>query len=163
LQKKRGAMLKLKLLFLLILFSGSLSFAQNSTDSLTATPPPKEDKIAKLIEKVFKYSPLPFSGYSTETSTIFGITKYNGFKIKSKTLADSLIQPSSVLLYGYYTMNNQYKIYANIDLMHGDNKYNSKIEFLLLDYPSLYFGIGNDTKEDKQVLIDFKNILLIVK
>ncbi len=44
--------------------------------------------------------------------------------------------------------------------MHGANKFNSKFEFLLLDYPSLYFGIGNNTKEDNKVLIDFKNIML---
>jgi hypothetical protein len=144
------------LLFLVIFISLNL-FSQNSDSTAIA---PKDDKFAIVIEKVFKYFPLPFAGYSTETSTVFGITKYNGFKVKSTTLPDSLIQPSSVLLYGYYTMNNQYKIYANIDLMHGDNRFNSKFEFLLLDYPSLYFGIGDNTSEDDEVLIDFKNILI---
>jgi len=147
---KRILLLSTVLIFAINLFS-------QTNDSLKVKP--KEDKVAIIIEKVFKYFPLPFAGYSTETSTVFGITKYNGFKIKSNLLPDSLIQPSSVLLYGYYTMNNQYKIYANIDLMHGDNKFNSKFEFLLLDYPSLYFGIGNNTSEDDEVLIDFKNIM----
>jgi hypothetical protein len=148
--------IRVLLLFLVIFISLNL-FSQNSDSTAIA---PKEDKAAIIIEKVFKYFPLPFAGYSTETSTVFGITKYNGFKVKSTTLPDSLIQPSSVLLYGYYTMNNQYKIYANIDLMHGDNRFNSKFEFLLLDYPSLYFGIGDNTSEDDEVLIDFKNILI---
>ena len=147
-----------KALLLLILLSFSYNlFSQKQDISPVGI---KKDKVASIIEKVFKYFPLPFAGYSTETSTVFGITKYNGFKIKSHKLADSLIQPSSVLLYGYYTLNNQYKIYTNIDLMHGANKFNSKFEFLLLDYPSLYFGIGNNTKEDNKVLIDFKNIML---
>ncbi len=147
-----------KALLLLILLSFSYNlFSQKQDISSVGI---KNDKVASIIEKVFKYFPLPFAGYSTETSTVFGITKYNGFKIKSHKLADSLIQPSSVLLYGYYTLNNQYKIYTNIDLMHGANKFNSKFEFLLLDYPSLYFGIGNNTKEDNKVLIDFKNIML---
>jgi len=146
-------------IFFLFIFSFAYSQSNKQAKDSTITPQ-KEDKVAKIIEKVFKYAPLPFAGYSTETSTVFGITKYNGFKIKSSILPDSLIQPSSVLLYGYYTMNKQYKVYANIDLMHGDNKFNSKFEFLLLDYPSLYFGIGNNTSEDDEVLIDFKNIMV---
>jgi len=151
---------KIAFIIFLTLLSNSV-FSQSSNDNRNDTiSPPKEDKAAMIIEKVFKYAPLPFAGYSTETSTLFGITKYNGFKIKSDVLADSLIQPSSVLLYIYYTMNNQYKIYSNIDLMHGDNRFNSKLEFLLLDYPSLYFGIGNNTSEEEQVLIDFKNIMI---
>jgi len=145
-------------ILLLILIKGAFSQNNNvNSDSLSLQ---KEDKVAIFIEKVFKYAPLPFVGYSTETSTVFGITKYNGFKIKSSSLADSLIQPSSILLYGYYTANNQYKVNLNIDLMHGNNKYNSKLDFILLDYPSLYFGVGNTTLENEEVLIDFKNILV---
>ncbi len=150
-------MKKKALLILLILGSVINNYAQKA---IADTIKPKEDKLAKTIEKVFKYSPLPFAGYSTETSTVFGITKYNGFKIKNDNLSDSLIQPSSILIYGYYTLNKQYKIYANIDLMTGANKYNTKLEFLILDYPSLYFGIGNNSNEENQILIDFKNILV---
>ncbi len=144
-----------------LMFFSLETFSQNKGNKQFANRgESKKYKVAKVIEKVFKYAPLPFAGYSTETSTVFGITKYNGFKIKSKTLADSLIQPSSILLYGYYTLNKQYKIYTNIDLMHASNRFNSKLEFLLLDYPSLYFGIGNSTSENKSVLVDFKNIMI---
>jgi len=142
----------------IILFFPFQTYAQEKSP-VKDTIVENDDKVAHFIEKVFKYAPIPFAGYSTETSTVFGITKYNGFKIKSDVLPDSLIQPSSVLLYGYYTMNKQYKIYANIDLMHGDNKYNSKFEFLILDYPSLYFGIGNASHEEDELLVDFKNIM----
>ena len=137
----------------------NVAYSQESNNSDTSITVNKGDKLAKLIENVFKYAPIPFAGYSTETSTVFGITKYNGFKIKSDELADSLIQPSSVLLYAYYTMNKQYKIYADIDLMHGANRFNSKLEFLLLDYPSLYFGIGDNTTEDKEILNDIAKVL----
>ena len=152
-------MSKIGVIFILLSILVKVSFAQETKLNSDTTDLPKEDKVAIIIEKVFKYAPLPFVGYSTETSTIFGITKYNGFKIKSRDLADSLIQPSSILLYGYYTANKQYKVNFNIDLMHGSNKYNSKFDFTLLDYPSLYFGIGNSTSENEEVLIDFKNIL----
>ena len=144
-----------------LIFSFQTSISQvTNTASDTSQNNIKEDKVANFIEKAFKYSPLPFAGYSTETSTVFGITKYNAFKIKSDALPDSLIQPSSVLLYAYYTLNKQYKINANIDIMHGSNKYNSKLDFLFLNYPSLFFGIGNNTNEDDQVLIDFKNFMI---
>jgi hypothetical protein len=137
------------ILLVLMLLMGNSVYAQNrDSTSKTNETSSKQDKVAPFIEKVFKYAPIPFAGYSTETSTVIGITKYNGFKIKSINLPDSLIQPSSVLLYAYYTLNKQYKLYANIDLMHGDNKYNSKLEILLLDYPSLFFGIGDNTTED---------------
>ena len=144
----------------MLFFIVQVGFSQNVNNNADSTNVQSEDKVAELIEKVFKYAPLPFVGYSTETSTVFGITKYNGFKIKSINLADSLIQPSSVLLYGYYTANKQYKINMNIDLMHGGNKYNSKLDFLYLYYPSLYFGIGNSTTEDESILVDFKNFLV---
>lgn len=157
-------MLNIRLIFILLFFIVQVGFSQNvnnkPNNNSDSTNVQSEDKVAELIEKVFKYAPLPFVGYSTETSTVFGITKYNGFKIKSINLADSLIQPSSVLLYGYYTANKQYKINMNIDLMHGGNKYNSKLDFLYLYYPSLYFGIGNSTTEDESILVDFKNFLV---
>ena len=153
-------MLNLRLIFIFLVLFAQVGFSQNAKNNTDTASVQNEDKVAKFIEKAFKYAPLPFVGYSTETSTIFGITKYNAFKIKSKNLNDSLIQPSSILLYGYYTGNKQYKVDLNIDLMHGDNKYNSKFDFLILNYPSLYFGIGNSTSENGQILIDFKNILV---
>ena len=116
------------------------------------------DKSQETIEKLFKYFPLPFSGYGTETNVIFGITKYNAFKFKSIELNDSLIQPSSILAYAYYTLNKQYKFFLSVDLMHHDNKFNSKIDLSFLEYPSLYFKIGNDTDNDGY-LLDYQNFL----
>lgn len=150
--QKRIIQISVIVLFLLI--SGSL-LGQDTT-----IVKPNEDKVAIAIEKIFKYFPLPFAGYSTETDIVLGITKYNAFKIHSNELSDSLIQPSSVLIYGYYTFNNQYKFDMSIDLMHGANKYNSKLDFILFDYPSLYFGIGSDSEESDEILVDFKNLMI---
>ena len=116
------------------------------------------DKSKETIEKLFKYFPLPFSGYSTETNVIFGITKYNAFKFKSSILSDSLIQPSSALIYAYYTLNHQYKIFLNTDLMYKDNRFNTKLDVLFLKYPSLYFKIGNKT-DNEGYLLDYENFL----
>ena len=118
------------------------------------------DKTQNFIEKAFKYFPLPFGGYATETSWVLGITKYNAWKFKSTTLADSLIQPSSILAYAYFTGENQYKFNLAIDLVHHSNKYNSKLDFIFLDYPSLYFGLGNQNERDSGYLVDYKNLMI---
>lgn len=118
------------------------------------------DKTQNFIEKAFKYFPLPFGGYATETSWVLGITKYNAWKFKSTTLPDSIIQPSSVIAYFYFTGEHQYKFDVEIDLMHHSNKYNSKFDFIFLDYPSLYFGLGNDNERDSGYLVDYKNLLI---
>lgn len=141
-------------------FSNPIYTIEGDTLSSKGKTEVGDDKVSQIIEKVFKYSPLPFAGYSTETNLVLGITKYNAFKLRDGKMADSLIQPSSILAYAYYTLNHQYKFYANIDLMHGGNRFNSKLEFLFLDYPSLYFGVGSDSKDDDKLLIDFKNFKL---
>ena len=118
------------------------------------------DKTQMFIEKAFKYSPLPFAGYATETGLVLGITKYNAFKFKSDILPDSIIQPSSILAYAYFTQKNQYKFYLITDFMQHDNKINSKFEFMFMDYPSYFFGFGNENDFDSSYLVDFKNILI---
>jgi len=113
-----------------------------------------------MFGKLFKYMPVPYLGYSTETSLTFGIIKYNAFKFHNHRLPDSLMQLSSISLYGFYTLNHQYEIKLKGDLMFGPNRFNTVFEFTLRDFPMIYFGVGNDTREDDGVLTDFKNLLL---
>jgi len=110
--KKYLMNLRINILIFLLIVSSNI-YGQDTTSVA-----PKGEKAAALVEKVFKYATIPYVGYSTETDLIFGIAKYNGFKIRSPLLPDSLIQPSSVLFFGYYTLENQYKIETTIDLMH---------------------------------------------
>jgi hypothetical protein len=139
-------------------------FPQANQFSLLANDSTQEvsfaDKTQHFIEFAFKYFPLPFGGYATETSWVLGITKYNAWKFKSTTLPDSLIQPSSVIAYFYFTGEHQYKFDVNIDLMHHSNKYNSKFDFVFLDYPSLYFGLGNENERDSGYMVDYKNLMI---
>ncbi len=118
------------------------------------------DKAQNFIEKAFKYAPLPFGGYATETGALLGITKYNAWKFKSDILPDSLIQPSSILAYVYFTEKHQYKVYTILDMMQKSNKINTRFEFLLLDYPSLYFGLGNENDPDSGYVVDYKNVMI---
>ncbi len=117
-------------------------------------------KAQDMFEKLFKYVPVPYLGYSTETSLTFGIIKYNAFKFHNRQIPDSLMQLSSVSLYGFYTLKNQYEIKLKGDLMFGPNRFNTVFEFSYRDFPTLYFGVGNTTRENDGMLTDFKNLLL---
>ncbi|MCK5846118.1 MAG: BamA/TamA family outer membrane protein, partial [Bacteroidales bacterium] len=149
--------MKLFLLFIIFFFLFKVSFAQAEQEKEEMS---SADKTQLFIEKAFKYAPLPFPGYATETGLVLGITKYNAFKFKSDILPDSLIQPSSVLAYAYFTQEHQYKLYLITDFMHSNNKINSKFEFMFLDYPSYYFGVGNTNDFDSSYLVDFKNVMV---
>jgi len=129
--------------------------AEDSTQEISFA-----DKTQNFIEFAFKYFPLPFGGYATETSWVLGITKYNAWKFKSTTLPDSLIQPSSIIAYFYFTGEHQYKFNVAVDLMQNSNKYNSKFDFVFLDYPSLYFGLGNQNERDSGYMVDYKNLMI---
>lgn len=109
---------------------------------------------------LFKYVPIPYIGYSTETNLAFGVIKYNAFRIPSRSLPDSLIMLSNVSLYGLYTLNNQYEIRLKLDLMHGANRFNTVLDTRFRDFPMEYFGVGNDTREEDGKLTDFKNLLI---
>ncbi|MCD6201962.1 MAG: BamA/TamA family outer membrane protein, partial [Bacteroidales bacterium] len=117
-------------------------------------------KAEDMFEKLFRYVPVPYLGFSTETSLTFGIIKYNAFKFHNRQIPDSLMQLSSVSLYGFYTLKNQYEIKLKGDLMFGPNRFNTVFEFSYRDFPTLYFGVGNDTREKDGMLTDFNSLLL---
>ena len=118
----------------------------------------KLDKINKTMEKVVKYSPLPIISYSTETDWMFGLTKYNGFRIGSNGGNDTVIQPSHITSLAYFTLNDQYKIGTEIDLMFGHNKYKSHTQVYYLDFPDFYYGVGDDTYFDNERLVNSRNL-----
>jgi hypothetical protein len=110
------------------------------------------------MEKVVKYSPLPIISYSTETDWMFGLTKYNGFRIGSKGSNDSTIQPSHITSLAYFTLNHQYKIGTEIDLMFGHNKYRSHTQVYYLDFPDYYYGLGDTTDYNNERLVNSTNL-----
>jgi hypothetical protein len=116
------------------------------------------EKMDVTIEKIFRYAPLPAVGYSTETSWYFGLVKYNAFKISSRQLPDSLVKNSKVIVAGTYSLNKQYSFTADLDLVHGGNRWNTFLKFSVKGFPSIFYGVGNDTRKEDGVLTDFRNI-----
>ena len=135
--------------------SSSSSAGQATVPQMALT-----EKAESLFGKLFKYAPIPYLGYSTETNLAFGVIKYNAFRIPGHRLPDSLIRLSNVSLYGLYTLNNQYEIRLKLDLMTGANRFNTVLEARFRDFPMKYFDVGNDTPEEAGELTDFKNLLI---
>jgi len=151
-----------KILIVVLLQISFNSFSQSDTSQVQKSDSTgfksKLDKINATMEKVVKYSPLPIISYSTETDWMFGLTKYNGFRIGSKGSNDSTIQPSHITSLAYFTLNHQYKIGTEIDLMFGHNKYRSHTQVYYLDFPDYYYGLGDTTDYNNERLVNSTNL-----
>jgi hypothetical protein len=151
-----------KILIIVLLQISFNSFSQSDTSQVQKSDSTgfksKLDKINATMEKVVKYSPLPIISYSTETSWMFGLTKYNGFRIGSKGTNDTTIQPSHITSLAYFTLNHQYKIGTEIDLMFGHNKYRSHTQVYYLDFPDYYYGLGDTTDYNNERLVNSTNL-----
>lgn len=110
----------------------------------------KLDKINNFMQWYLKYFPFPYASYSNETSWLFGLSKYNAFRLGLNGKFDSLTQPSSVTCFLYTTLNKQYKIVLEQNYMLYKNNYNLKVTLAYIDYPLEYFGIGNNTSLQNQ-------------
>ncbi len=154
----------IKWILIIIIFQVHVLLQAQQTDSATVVKSDttgfksKLDKINKTMEKVVKYSPLPIISYSTETSWMFGLTKYNGFRIGSHGKNDTTIQPSQITSLAYFTLNHQYKIGTEIDLMFGHNKYRSHSQIYYLDFPDFYYGLGDTTEIINERLVNSTNL-----
>jgi hypothetical protein len=131
---------------------------KNKKDSLSIKD--RLNNINTIMEKVVKYSPLPILSYSTETDWMFGLSKYNAFRMGSKDTIDESIQPSQITSLAYFTLNHQYKIGTEVNLMFNKNKYKSHTEIYYLDYPEYYYGTGNETLFEDERLVRLQNLLI---
>ncbi len=114
----------------------------------------KLDKIKAGLEWYMKYFPVPYVSYGKETNWLFGVSKFNAFTLNKGDKLDAFTQPSSVNLFGYLTLNDQYKIALESNLMLNKNKALWNTFLLYTDYPMEYFGVGNETNlEDQRTLI----------
>jgi hypothetical protein len=124
-------------------------------DSLTTME--KLDKFNNTMETIVKYSPLPVVSYSPQTNWLFGLTKINSFRM-THDQSDTTVQPSQITALAYLTLNQQYKFAVNMSLMFGKNRYKTTTSFFMFDFPELFYGTGNETREEDECLIQYKNI-----
>ena len=140
-------------LLLFISFSSSV-FSQQANDTITKKKTTFE-KINDKMEWIVKWFPLPIVSYNTETDWLFGLTKFNSFKLGKNTKNDKTVPTSTVTGLAYYTLNNQFKFVANSDLFFGRSGWRNFNQFIVISFPSFYYGIGNNTKLEDQCLVTF--------
>jgi hypothetical protein len=146
--------IKLPLLLLLIGLSFS-ALSQQAADTVVDHRSAFE-KINDKMEWIVKWFTLPVVSYNTETNWLFGLTKFNSFKLGKNVRNDSTVPSSTVTGLAYYTLNNQYKFVINSDLFFGKSGWRNYSQFIVLSFPSLYYGTGNDTKLSDKCLITFE-------
>lgn len=144
--------MKQKLLLTLLIFSVSSLIVKGQTDSSkkaeSAKKDPGEKSFGQKAENFFKYCPVPLFSYSQEAGTVFGLAKFNLFRLSKK---DTISKPS--LVSGVFTASTLGRI--NFSLV--DQLVFKQNQWVVLSYinykktPQYFFGIGNDiTREDME-------------
>jgi len=122
----------------------------------------KANRFNKKMEHLIKVFPVPIFSISPETGMMFGLSKFNDFNI-GDTAANNTIktQPSTVTGLIYYTQKQQFKFNAETDLMFHQNKQNLKARITYLNFPLLFFGIGDFTKKEDAANVLFENVEIV--
>lgn len=114
----------------------------------------KLEKMTNWVQWYLKYFPYPYASYSNETNWLFGLGKYNAFTLGKKGVKDSITQPSSINTFLYATLNQQYKVVIESNLMFDKNRALWKTTLAYVDYPLEFFGVGNETQlEDQRTFV----------
>jgi len=85
----------------------------------------------------------PYAFYTPETDLAFGA----GGILYFRTKKDRLLNPSQILLSGYYTVNNQYSISLQPELYFTRNGYYASLLLAFNKILDKFYGIGNETPE----------------
>ncbi len=152
---RRLQSLLIKPLLVLILIGMSLTLFSQQTNDTIAKKKSAFDKINEKMEWIVKWFPLPMISYNTQTNWLFGLTKFNSFKIGKDVEKDTLVPTSTVTGLAYYTLNDQFKFVANSDLFFGRTGWRNNTQFIVAHVPLLYYGVGNDTELEDECLVTF--------
>lgn len=104
----------------------------------------KTDSIGIQKEKKLKIIPLPALFYTPETRLGYGALTSGVFNLGDK----STTRNSNVQLLAAYTLNDQIILQSKHNIFTKGEKYVFNGELSYYDFPILYYGIGNDTKEE---------------
>ena len=115
------------------------------TDTLEADTLSKFQRMNKKAEKLFKIIPVPIVSYSTETGSVFGLAKYNVFRLVK---GDSLSSPSSFSELISISTLGQFKVVVASNIYIKQNNINIKGGIEYVQFPEYILGIGNDVSRD---------------
>ncbi|ESU22275.1 hypothetical protein FEDK69T_22570 [Flavobacterium enshiense DK69] len=103
---------------------------------------PKPKSRSEKMEQFFKKYPAPMYSYSQEGGHLFGLAKYNLFKI----YADTITSLSKISGTAYVTTNGRYNFYISSEIIFRENRYILLNSFNYKRTPEFILGIGNDVK-----------------
>lgn len=133
-------------------------FSQDTTSTQKDTLS-KFDRFNQKAEALFKIIPVPLFAYSTEAGQIFGLAKFNLFRLSKK---DSISNPTR--LSEVFTMSTKGRINASVstELSLKENKYVILSSVNYRKQPEYIFGIGNDISRDSLEEVEYSRFRFIL-
>ncbi len=114
-----------------------------------------QDQDSAQREKKVKLIPLPAVFYTPETRLGFGALVSGVFNLGEA----STTRNSNAQVLGAYTLNKQIILQTKHNIFSKGEKFVYNGELSYYDFPILYYGIGNDTKEEFEENLDYKVLI----
>ena len=120
----------------------------------------KFNKFNKKAEHLFKILPVPIYSYSTETGHLFGLAKYNIFRLVKN---DTVSVASKVA--GVFTFSSlgHISVGGGSSLNFGKGKYMLETGVGYKEFPEYILGIGNDVSRDGLEQIKVRKLSMLFK
>ena len=156
--------MKLLLFLLLLILTANISFAQvrqkpdveKSKREARAAKMQKDSIIAKFkrvndkVYKIMQVAPAPIISYSTETSWLFGLAKFNAFDLNKE---DTISNASSVGATIGASFKGQMFLNIGTHFYWSENKNVAELALGLEKFPRAFWGTGNDINPDTSKLV----------
>ncbi|HPH47184.1 MAG TPA: BamA/TamA family outer membrane protein [Chryseolinea sp.] len=130
------------------LFFMALLPAMAQTDTTKTAPADtlsKFDSFNKKAERFFKVFPVPLISYSTDAGNIFGLAKFNTFRLSKK---DTLSRPSKLSEVATFSTKGRVNVSISNDLIFQADRFMILSYFNYKKQPEFMLGIGNDVSRD---------------
>jgi outer membrane protein assembly factor BamA len=132
--------------FLAAAFLFSIDVHGQAADSTKKEKDPsKFDSFNSKMERLFVWMPVPVYSRSSEAGDIFGLAKYNLFRLSKK---DTVSGPSKVSGVGTVSTKGRVNVSLGGELVFNQNKNIALAYFNYKKVPEYIFGIGNDVKKE---------------
>ena len=148
--------LKISLILSLFLFSSGLSGQEKILEFLTLHPNKKaveRDSTIYPAKAIFT----PVVQFAPETNLSIGVGIKGLFKMKG---SGEETRTSNLPLTAQYTIENKYLFFSGFEIFSPQERYMLTGNVRIQSFPSLYYGIGNDTPKTNEEEYNFSQILI---
>lgn len=148
--------LKISLTILLVYFSAGLAGQNKLIEFLTVHPNKKavqKDSSIYPAKAIFT----PVISYAPETNLSIGVGMKGLFKIRG---SGDETRTSNLPLTVQYTIENKYLFFSGFEIFSPQEKYMLTGNVRIQSFPSLFFGIGDDTPKSNEEEYGYSQVLL---